>query len=110
MVGMVAAVKIQVTAEDIEHGTRKDAKCCPIALACKRLELTDPDVCGEYSDGIQVRDDGEEDGYWRYKLPPEAAKFVEDFDAGLPVKPFEFSTDTPRPYSESIYRQLDDEF
>ena len=89
-------MKIQVTAEDIANGEREKAKCCPIALACLRAELVEPDVCGEYSDGIQVKDDGEEEGYWRYKLPPEALTFVEQFDKGETVSPFEFDLGNPR--------------
>lgn len=76
-------MKVYVTKKDIEQG-RKSAIClCPVALALKRRTKK---VWMVYGHGLK------EAGTFRPSmlLPPEACRFVDDFDAGNPVKPFSF--------------------
>lgn len=75
-------MKIQVTQEDIDQGTPSEVCACPIALAAKRVfahrEIAVLDIV------IQIGD------RWEMALPDSAQKFIEEFDNGLPVTPFEF--------------------
>jgi hypothetical protein len=78
-------MKICVTAEDIKKGRRGSPKRCPIALATKR-------ACGVRA---VVGTDGT---MWvetssacvEISLSLAAMNFVDDFDLGLAVGPFEF--------------------
>ncbi len=71
-------MKIQVTKEDIEKGEIKDRKCCPIALALRRIGFTNVEVTCEMT--IHPTS----------FLPNNARLFVTEFDVGIPVKPFSF--------------------
>lgn len=80
-------IKVQVTAEDIKDGLPHRCSQCPIALAIKR---------GHNINDVQVAPFGHTEllfatvnGHSR-PLPPGAAQFVRDFDAGRDVSPFEF--------------------
>lgn len=79
-------VRIEVTAEDIANGERKNACRCPVALAATRAGMrlvhVDLDSIGEKFVG----------GVWGRSsyLPVEACEFVDRFDRGLAVEPFIF--------------------
>jgi len=88
-------LKINVTAEDIRAGVSGESDACPIARAALRA-LTE---AGEYVNVSAVRaalhvqhlDATGKTRDWRcFGLPPEAAAFVDAFDAGSPVEPFTF--------------------
>ena len=78
-------IKVQVTHEDINLGEPLCSWNCPIARAIKRAGCKEVQV----SDRIRFRLKGE---YVQVdlKLNEEAMEFVKAFDAGKPVKPFEF--------------------
>jgi hypothetical protein len=96
-------VRIEVTAEDIAAGKPGSPCACPIALACKRAGVAEPDVFpsagpdeaspgreghvryGEFSDGRRNRRS--------VSLPFAASTFAHDFDAHRPVVPFSFDLD-----------------
>ena len=76
-------MKIQVTRQDIRLGTPHSECSCPIALAVGRTRPdTNPSVFVD-SDFIQI-------GYSYFRTPRVAFKFMQAFDAGQPVEPFEF--------------------
>lgn len=77
-------MKITVTKKDIKRGTRGDPGHCPIALACKRLGLTNI-VVGDVSLGGKLN--GE---YINKRLSRAAQRFVARFDHKKPVNPFTF--------------------
>ena len=72
-------MRIQVTQQDIDNGTRREGDSCPIALACSRLGL-EVDV---HNTSIEIADK-------LHRLPHEAIRFVSNFDDGNDVLPFEF--------------------
>lgn len=74
-------MRVDVTAEDIEKGKRRDASQCPVALALSRT-----------AGGLWfVSDDAWESGTGLERdLPNEVHQFIDDFDAGLPAEPFSF--------------------
>jgi hypothetical protein len=79
-------VRVEVTAGHIARGRPKDAACCAAALALSDAMGEPWEVYGE--------DAGPATGVadWIY-LPPEAVRFVDDFDAGRPVEPFAFEVE-----------------
>ena len=74
---------INVTAEDIAAGKRKNAGCCPVALALKRETGKECFVAPTFvlSDKTYI------------DSPREVYFFIITFDAGLPVEPFSFVLD-----------------
>lgn len=83
-------MKREVTAEDIlesrrllEEGKSLRSKCCPIALAAKRA-FGKTVYCGR----VNLIHSGTISS-----LPPEAVKFVEQFDLELHVDPFSFEVE-----------------
>lgn len=82
---MGRTVVVEVTAEDIAAGVPSNCRSCPIAVAIKRHGFNNPWVdnsrlCFGQS---EVR-------------PPRAAReFMEEFDAGIDVKPFAFTVELP---------------
>ena len=77
--------EIAVTQAEIDRGERASAANCPVALALKK-HLTDPHVTVT---STQYRN---ERGDWcRMENPDAVTRFVLDFDAGRPVKPFTFT-------------------
>ncbi len=79
-------MKIRVTSEHIRRGEQHSLSACPIALAVRE------------HDGFA---DAEVGSFFVYKgrsflfppsftTPSKAAKFIQDFDAGRAVEPFEF--------------------
>jgi hypothetical protein len=78
-------MKIEVTREDIRHGEPLNPKCCPIAIAVKRLTAADRvSVNGEE---VKVWKAG---GYRCERLPARALRFIDRFDEGMRVKVFAF--------------------
>lgn len=72
----------------IAEGLTKRSKCCPIALAASRafgrpLAATWQCICQHYTAGPPKE--------FVIDLPPEASRFVLDFDSGRPVAPFSFT-------------------
>ena len=99
--------RVAVDHYHIWHGIRNCSTFCPIVLAAE------PAL---FRGGIVLNADGELEFYevvWRrtkhlgikltghgafrfaVPLPPEAAQWMRDFDAGNPVVPFEFKVDLP---------------
>ena len=79
--------KIQVTQEHIDKGKRVNPSCCPVALAIRGKTVWIPNVTSMY-----VTFDEKIYTAW---LPAVAAEFVNSFDSGNPVKPFEFEMKLP---------------
>lgn len=76
------SITIDVTQDDIGDGTAGECTRCPIAIAaCRALA----DFCMVDAFTISIFRSGAS-----YPVPPEAWKFMEAFDAGLPIKPFRF--------------------
>lgn len=79
-------MKIQVTEDHICRGQPGRGDCCPVALALRESGF--PNV---HVSKLFIWHDGP--GRWSH-LPAEVKKFVEDFDAGAVVVPFEFEVET----------------
>jgi len=88
-------IKVSVTQENIEQGT-SDCRDCPIARAIVEAlfvnvyEMRARVSVGEYIEIAWVLPSHKREivGHTDASL-----KFLKDFDAGLPVKPFEFELD-----------------
>ena len=88
---------VKVTKEDIKNGTTECAKSCAVALAVERT------FTKHYNNLVQeVGDNGEiefldkETDEYKYYLKisdidtSEIARFIDEFDSGFYVDPFEF--------------------
>lgn len=84
-------MKIEVTQEDIERGTRGHCALCPVARAVKRAMRTE-DV---WADGVAIVLTRHGDNRLFLDTPDEAICFMEEFDAGEPVEPFSFELEAP---------------
>ena len=86
-------MKVSITQADIDSG-RPDHTClCPIALAIDRaLRARGIDIRGVQVDASRVDIAYVADGLrWRtIDLPESATQFIEGFDFGTGVEPFEF--------------------
>ena len=80
-------MKIQVTKEHIQKGTRFDGSKCPIALACKDVRLMAPNI-GYVGISIKFK---EKRLY--FSTPKRVYKFIKRFDFNQKVKPFSFNLD-----------------
>lgn len=81
-------MKIQVTQEDINNGMRRNGNKCPVTLAIKRAT-----GIALVSSGLTICVYGR-----RELIPPVAVtEFIEQFDAGNPVSPFEFNLPIDQP-------------
>lgn len=80
-------MKIIVTDEDIINGIPENEYECPIALACKRMQLGD-NITVE--DAITYLKDNKA---YIIHLPIEVEDFIQTFDNHLPVEPFEFEAE-----------------
>lgn len=86
-------MKLTITQECIDAGSRSDAYYCPIALSAKE-QLGNVSVYAGIQ-GLEVYtenehgelDYGHKTVYW---YPPNVKNFVRDFDAGKTVNPFEW--------------------
>ncbi len=87
---------INVTAQDISEGRRKDCKTCPIALAVRRIVKPECDVkvsttyVGIHFNYEALKDDDSEIIKSFPDLPSNARTFIVRFDRELPVQPFAF--------------------
>ena len=72
---------IRVTQDDIRNGVQCDAMLCPVALSLRRSLPGRTVTAGEFTIYI---DDG------MYAAPVAVEEFIENFDDGAPVQPFEF--------------------
>jgi hypothetical protein len=83
---------IKVTAADIKKGKRNSVCSCPIALAVRRqLRAKRGEIAVTGSVSLQPK----KLPWWaensiEYGLTDRASDFIENFDAGRPVKPFTF--------------------
>lgn len=80
---------IKVTEECIKNGIQGNPQSCPIAWALKDIFVEDYGVTNDY-----IRIFESESGSKYCAVPPEVTNFVDDFDDGKPVQPFEFVLDT----------------
>lgn len=96
-------MKIKVTEQHIKNGTKKRADCCPIALAIKEQYPTyEPCVDGKYVKLFKIGGDYRTSYVFMNneivlktkkrlnKLPPEAIRFIGEFDSSGGGKPIEF--------------------
>jgi hypothetical protein len=87
-------MKISVTQEHIRRGVPRRPWCCPIALALG-------DVLDDSHQKISVKENEIEIGQIPYvvlitrKTPEICQDFIEAFDNGDVVQPFEFEVDIP---------------
>ncbi len=82
---MARTVVVEVTAADIERGEKRDQCLCPVALACKRAGIVNPEV-ENYSIYVGGR---------YIDLPDEATQFIVDFDRNREVAPLTFTVELP---------------
>ncbi len=81
---------VKVTQECINNGTPGNPQSCPIAWALRDLIVEDYGVTNDY---IRISDNN----YFGSKycaILPEVKDFINDFDDGKQVQPFEFVLDT----------------
>ena len=91
-------MRVNVTDEHISGGIRGSYSSCPIALAI-RDKVSDSrkdevDVGRLY---VSLPADDEPSVIEDYRLSIEACNFIEDYDRGRLVEPFEFELGEPRP-------------
>lgn len=87
-------IKIEVTKEDIEKGTREKCSTCPVALAVNR-HLAKQFFVKAFRFSVDVWQN--EPRTLKYYCNPGHAidEFIRYFDMGLPVQPFSFDLDIP---------------
>lgn len=74
-------MKISLTQDDIDNGLPDDCEDCPVALAIKRVN---PDAyVTAYSHEITI-------DRVKFEVPLSVSVFINNFDDGRHVKPFEF--------------------
>lgn len=71
-----APLVVSVTALDIRRGTQKNAKCCPLAMACRRSF----NVRGAYFLRSTAYLEREDDTIVRYRLPKDLQAEIVNFD------------------------------
>ncbi len=77
---------VKVTEEDIRIGTRKNCYTCPVARALQRHY--------DYAEVLQdtcYLGNSYDDDYDPRKLPTHVTDWINAYDRGEPVKPFEFT-------------------
>lgn len=79
-------MKISVTQEHIKKGKPRAHCACPVALAIKEVTPWCPMVDSKFV----------EFGSFVMDLPQEVTTFIDLFDHGHPVEPFEFELEIPR--------------
>lgn len=90
-------VRIEVTQEDIDAGVKGSCSQCPIGRAFERA--LGPGFGIQYgSQGVNLlhSDSVYKQATLATALPRECRNFVMDFDAGLMVRPFNFSVAIPK--------------
>lgn len=82
------ALTVQITAEDIENGVRRNNWLCPVCRALFRLTgvkwVVEETTCYSLTN---------RDAF--IPLPPEAITFIATFDATGTASPFEFQMELP---------------
>jgi hypothetical protein len=80
-------IKVSVTAEDIREGTPGDYTSCPVALALRRAlgDVSEIEVDNVEAEIFLTNGDS-----LSLRLPPDAGRFINEFDCQRPVEPFEF--------------------
>jgi hypothetical protein len=84
-------VEVSVTQGDIDTGERCSPQRCPVAKAASRATGLNASVGIRSADLFKQGEEPIEAG-----LPPEAVKFIKDFDSHIPVSPFTFPLDIPQ--------------
>ena len=78
-------IKINVTQEDIDSGTTRDSKKCPVRNAIKNGCGSHTCIVMEKFILLTIK------GEWYSAVPPiNALQFIQDFDNDKSVEPFEF--------------------
>lgn len=80
-------MKIKVTQEHIDRGTKKACSTCPVALALREATGMECEVSTTIA-FLPNNDNG-------IPLPIDAKDFIRRFDAGTLVQPFEFELPIP---------------
>lgn len=84
-------IVVNVTHSDIDDGTKMSCTGCPVVLGIRRSlgHLGDVRVGNPC---VSLWNNGR-----RYEtiVPPEASRFISNFDDGRPVSPFSFSLEVP---------------
>lgn len=86
-------IRIRITKESIENGQRFDPHWCPVALALKD-RLKDFEVPLEVSVGYydaytySWQQDVDKDASYNYTEPDKVGEFMDRFDSGNKVRPF----------------------
>ncbi len=86
---------IRVTQEDIRKGKAGTYQGCPVALAVSRVLPFYSCSITPFKALFQINSPEVSSQWVIAELPKSAARFVERFDAGKPVKPFNFYLDIP---------------
>lgn len=86
-------LNIRVTKADIARGLKQNIHYCPIAMATKRClrEMGYRPGAAE----VKIADDiqwNRYNGDLYGNMPNKASDFIDNFDGGNPVKPFNFTT------------------
>lgn len=81
-------LRVEVKQEHIFHGRRGNCARCPIALALQEQFAVIRDRVAVMNQWLGVYCPSQVG--FRYRLPPGATAFIEDFDDGVPVHPFTF--------------------
>ncbi len=84
-------VKVSVETQDIHYDMARVVRNCPVALAIKRALNKKNGIC-VFRDCIGLG------GYKtspKVMLPTRATKFIDRFDEGKPVQPFNFYISIP---------------
>ena len=82
--------KIKVTTKNIEDGIPHSGEYCPIALAIQDHKSLKEKLKGTYVYTWKI-----EGPNIKVSIPKKAKNFINKFDNGCKVKPFEFFVDVP---------------
>jgi hypothetical protein len=74
-------MKVKVEQRHIDKGIPKSSSCCAVALAVREVVGHEDVDVDEYSIAV---------AYDSYRAPRKVTEFIEDFDRGDVVSPFEF--------------------
>jgi hypothetical protein len=87
----MSRVKIHVTQDDIDKGIQSNCVECPVARALNRAGIK-----GLVASGFVSVNDGDTfyNGFYA-ELPRSASRFINRFDKGWSVKPFDFFLNMP---------------
>ena len=98
VIDAVATIDIYVSPQDILEATRKDRGCCALAKAFARsLGAISMNIMGTRCQVLKPSEDGSLREWSRYTFGTKTKRFVQDFDAGIPVQPGLYTMQAPRP-------------